>query len=314
MQIRRVLVLLLLVTCALPTLAQQTEEDRQKQWLERVLKAQAAAPAPPLKSGDGVTAEDVEMQSAVLGRTMRYRVLLPGGYASSHRHYPVLYMLHGFLNPYYEWDRQTSLARYLAPYDLVVVLVQGDNAFYVDSAVQGSRDQYQTYLNRELMPHVAGRYRIITETHGRAIAGVSMGGYGSMLSMLKRPGAYVFAATFAGAVNFARDAGLQKMLAPTFDPRALGEENSPQRDAVDVMKLVAAADVSLMPYVYIVTGADDHLFEENLAFRAALQQKKIRHEMHIVPGGHEWIVWDEQLPPMLATMARLIPSMRKSVQ
>ena len=296
----------LVVTCALSAFAQQSDEERRKQWLDRVLKAQSAAPAPPVRDGGGVTAEDVEMQSDVLGRTMHYRVLLPSGYAREHRHYPVLYMLHGFLNPYYEWDRQTELARHLAPYDLVVVLVQGDNAFYLDSAVQGSRDQYQAYFNRELMPHVAARYRIITETHGRAIAGVSMGGYGAMLSILKRPGAWVFAATFAGAVNFAQDTELQKNLAPVFDPRALGN-----RDAADVMKLLAAADLSLLPYVYVVCGTDDHLLPENLAFQKALQEKKVRHEMHIVPGGHEWIVWDEQLPQMFARMATLIPSMRK---
>ena len=201
------------------------------------------------------------------------------------------------------------MARHLAPYDLVVVLVQGDNAFYLDSAVKDSRDQYQTYLNRELMPHVAARYRIITETHGRAIAGVSMGGYGAMLSMLKRPGAWVFAANFAGAPNFVQDTELQKQLAPVFDPKALGDEK--QRDAVDVMKLIATADPALMPYVYITCGADDHLLAENLAFREELQKKKIRHEMHIVPGGHEWLVWDEQIPHMLAAMAKVIPSMRK---
>ena len=302
----RRIAMVLLVTCAFSAFAQQSEEDRRKQWLERVLKAQSAAPAPPVRDTGGVTAEDVEFKSDALGRTMKYRVLLPAGYARSHRHYPVLYLLHGFFNPYYEWDRQTELARHLAPYDLVVVLVQGDNAFYLDSAVPGSRDQYQTYFNRELMPHVAARYRIITETHGRAVAGVSMGGYGAMLSMLKRPGAWVFAATFAGAVNFAQDTELQKNLAPVFDPAALGT-----RDAVDVMKLTAAADVALMPYVYIVCGTEDHLLAENLKFAEALREKKIAHEVHLVPGGHEWIVWDAQLPPMLARMAELIPSMRK---
>src|SRR5688572_33129456 len=124
---------LLLFTLSL--FAQTTDEEaRRKQWLDRVLKAQAAPPAPAVRDGGGVTAEDVEMTSAALGgRTMHYRVLLPRGYGRSHRHYPVLYLLHGFLNPYYEWDRQTELARHLAPYDLVVVLVQGDNAFYLDS-------------------------------------------------------------------------------------------------------------------------------------------------------------------------------------
>ena len=67
-----------------------------------------------------------------------------------------------------------------------------------------------------------------------------------------------------------------------------------------------------MPYVYIVCGADDGLLAENLRFREALQEKKIRHELHVVPGGHEWIVWDEQLPQMLSRMARIIPAMRKS--
>lgn len=311
MHIRRALALAFVILLSTPAFAQQSEEERRKQWLDRVMKAQAAPPAAPVTSANGVTAEDVEMPSAVLGRTMRYRVLLPAGYGGSHRHYPVLYMLHGFLNPYYEWDRQTELSRHLAPYDLIVVLVQGDNAFYLDSAVAGSKEQYQTYLNREVMPHVAARYRIITETHGRAIAGVSMGGYGAMLSMLKRPGAYAFAATFAGAVNFARETELQKNLAPAFDPRSLGEETSPQRDAVDVMKLVETADPALMPHIYIVSGTEDHLHAENLRFHEALQKRKIRHEMHIVPGGHEWVVWDEALPAMLARMAKVMPAMRK---
>ncbi|MBI3449366.1 MAG: hypothetical protein HY049_10680 [Acidobacteria bacterium] len=153
----------------------QGPPETPEQFYQRLAGQQRLPSAPVRSEGSGVTAQDVVFQSRTLDREMRYRVLLPASYGSSHRYYPVLYLLHGYMNTYYDWDKQTNLARYLEKYDLVVVLPQFDNSFYLNSAGE-PKDRYITYFFRDLTPDVESRFRARTESQARAVGGVSMGG------------------------------------------------------------------------------------------------------------------------------------------
>jgi len=285
-----------------PARAQERQETPE-QFYNRLVEQQRLPSAPTLDAGTGVTARDIVFQSPTLEREMRYRVLLPASYGRSHRYYPVLYMLHGYMNTYYEWDKQTSLARYLESYDLIVVLPQFDNSFYLNSAGE-PKDRYITYFFRDLVPDVEKRFRARTEPPARAIAGVSMGGYGAMLWALRFPGAFAFAADFSGSVNFVRDSHIAEMLKPFDTAKLLGPDDSGTRKYGDIMALVPTLDPAPIPYLWITCGAGDALLDQNLAFAAALRERHIAFEIHSAPGGHEWAYWDGQLPSMLETLAR----------
>ena len=77
----------------------------------------------------GVRAPDETLESKALGRSLKYRVMLPAGYGGTAHRYSVLYLLHGLNGHYTDWDQQSQLSTYLARYDLVVVMPEGENAW-----------------------------------------------------------------------------------------------------------------------------------------------------------------------------------------
>ena len=140
------------------------------------------------------------VQSAALGRAMKYRVLLPSDYDSSQRRYPVLYLLHGLGGDYKDWTTRTNVAEYSRTLPLIIVMPDGENSWYTNAA-NTPADRFEDYILTDLLTDVAGKYRTINSRHGRTIAGLSMGGYGALKMALKRPGTFAVAGSFSGAFS-----------------------------------------------------------------------------------------------------------------
>ena len=144
--------------------------------------------------------ETVQFQSKLVNATLPYNVILPPNYhTSSTTRYPVLYLLHGLTGHYSDWATKTNVADYAAPYRMIVVMPEGKDGWYTDSATVPN-DKYESYVLKELIPDVQKRYRTIETRFGRGVAGLSMGGYGALKSGLKSPGTFAFAASMSGAL------------------------------------------------------------------------------------------------------------------
>ena len=79
--------------------------------------------------------ETVQFQSKLTNATLPYNVILPPDYrAASATRYPVLYLLHGFGGHYSDWATRTNVADYAAQYRMIVVMPEGNNSWYTDSA------------------------------------------------------------------------------------------------------------------------------------------------------------------------------------
>jgi len=77
----------------------------------------------------------VEVKAAHLGgTTVGFNVILPHDYATSQRRYPVLYLLHGYTDHYPAWVSYTNLVDYARGYQEIIVMPEGDNGFYTNSA------------------------------------------------------------------------------------------------------------------------------------------------------------------------------------
>jgi S-formylglutathione hydrolase FrmB len=174
------------------------------------------------------------------GAALQYRVLLPADYESSPRRYPVLYLLHGAGGDENDWSSRTDLASYIAKYNLIVVMPAVGNTWYANSA-SDEKARYEDVIIRDLIPHIDAKYRTIGNWHGRAIAGLSMGGFGALKFALRYPHLFVFAASFSGAF----DAPRTDIIANATDERsknllqALGEKGSETRRQNDVFQLLA---------------------------------------------------------------------------
>lgn len=141
---------------------------------------------------DRTSLQTVQFHSALINATLPYNVILPRGYASAPvTRYPVLYLLHGLGGHYSDWATRTHLAEYATQYQMIIVMPEGNDGWYTDSATVPT-DKYETYFLKELLPDVPKRYRTLETRFGRSIAGLSMGGYGAIKFGLKSPRYFYF--------------------------------------------------------------------------------------------------------------------------
>src|SRR2546421_7198061 len=158
-------------------------------------------------SVSGTSVETIQLQSNLLNTTLPYNVILPADYRTSKTsRYSVLYLLHGLGGHYSDWLTRTNMADYASQYRMIVVMPEGNDSWYVDGASvrtasgsDRSGDKYESYILQELMPDVDKRYRTIQARYGRAVAGLSMGGYGAIKYGLKYPSTFTFAGSVSGA-------------------------------------------------------------------------------------------------------------------
>ena len=150
----------------------------------------------------------VEFYSPAVERTMKYNILLPAGYDGSDERYPVLYLLHGLTQNYTAWSRPGAPAYAGLFSDLIVVMPDGGNSWYVNYAESagGQRNDWEDHIIEDVIGHVDENFRTISRREGRAITGLSMGGYGSLTLGLHHPEMFISIGSTSGAISYGRDA------------------------------------------------------------------------------------------------------------
>lgn len=210
------------------------------------------AALPSLAQGRLPQVQDRHVASKALGRTTTFRVYLPAGYARSQRRYPVLYLLHGAFGDFKNWDTLTRLRRHAAGLPWIIVMPDAGDSWYTNSATTpGGR--FEDYIAHDLISEVDARYRTVAGREGRAIAGLSMGGYGAMKFALRYPQLFSVAGSFSGAFDGPLD--LDRRRADLRDALrgAFGPQGSPARAENDVFRLAEQAAPATAPYLYLVS-------------------------------------------------------------
>jgi len=114
----------------------------------------------------------------------------------------VLYQLHGLSDDYTAWLRRTSIDRYVSELPLIVVMPDGGRSFYCD-AVEGPA--YEKHIMKDVIGFVERFLNVREGRRGRAIGGLSMGGYGAMKLALKYPRMFTSVVSHSSAFGFAHD-------------------------------------------------------------------------------------------------------------
>ncbi len=259
----------------------------------------------------GTRIQTIPFVSKLVGNPLPYNVLLPLNYndkIAKKKRYPVLYLLHGLTGHYTNWFERTRLADYAAAEQIIIVTPEGNDGWYTDSATIPN-DKYESYIIQELIPDVEKRFRVNSDRSARAIAGLSMGGYGALKFGVKYPQQFVFVASMSGALDAASwtEAELKGL---AFIFRSLqsvyGDPNSKTRNANDLKKLygnVTSAQMTSLPFVYLDCGTEDVLLSTNRSFAEVLRGKKIPYEYRELPGTHNWKYWDTQVHEVLRMAA-----------
>nr|WP_245776012.1 alpha/beta hydrolase family protein [Saccharopolyspora flava] len=174
----------------------------------------------PVRAAPGVTADDgarvvretpvggravdLEIASPALGGTAMVRLLLPAHRAAQPgRTWPVLYLLHGCCETadYQSWTWFTDVEEFTAEEDVLVVMPSGGPAgMYSDwwNGGAGGPPDWETFHLTELRQILERGYGAGTS---RAVAGVSIGGYGALAYAARHPGMFGAAASFSGIPN-----------------------------------------------------------------------------------------------------------------
>ncbi|MGE3819342.1 MAG: alpha/beta hydrolase, partial [Isosphaeraceae bacterium] len=162
----------------------------------------AASTTPVRSLAASPNATTVTYESPSVGRTLRCRVILPADYEGSNRRYPVLYLLHGFSGDFTSWSKH-GVEESVQGYPLIVVLPDGGNSWYVNWSETGPdrREAWEDAQVKDLVGHVDAHYRTIASREGRAINGLSMGGYGALTVGLRHPETFCSVGSSAGALG-----------------------------------------------------------------------------------------------------------------
>lgn len=245
-----------------------------------------------------VKIEKAESKSEEMKRIMPYHVILPSDYENSAVNFPVLYLLHGLFGRFDNWLTNTGLADYASKYDLIIVTPEGGDGWYTDSLNNGS-DKYESYFIRELIPEIESRYCVIKERSGRAVAGLSMGGYGALKFGVKYPQLFALAISMSGAFDPAtRTDDKPGVDWESFKPsimQVFGEKDSNVRKENDLHELFEELHdqkIKSLPFIYFDCGLEDTFIKTNKDLSEIFVRKGIEHQFLQLPGAHDWEYWD----------------------
>jgi enterochelin esterase-like enzyme len=129
-------------------------------------------------------------------------VYLPPGYANpanAHRRYPVIYLLHGYPGAPIDWFRGAQVQRTMDAMladglvqPMILAAPDASGGWLHDSEMlnQVGGPQVESYLVGPVVRAVDAQFRTIADRAGRAIAGVSSGGYGALNLGLRHQGTF----------------------------------------------------------------------------------------------------------------------------
>lgn len=254
---------------------------------------------------------DEVFDSSLTKRKHSFKALLPESYEISDRLYPALYLLHGLFGSSANWLELTGLQDYLRGCEVIVILPEGEDKWYTDGA-RIAEDKFESSFTEELIPAIEKKYKVSASRERRAVAGLSMGGYGAFKFALKRPDLFVFAGSMSGAFQAARivENGCppewQELLPSLCE--AFGEADDATRIENDLFKIVQeipAENVNRLPDLYFDCGTEDDFLKVNNELAGLLEEKNIAFEYREISGGHDWNYWDKQVRVILEKTAKI---------
>src|SRR5262245_35109293 len=178
--------------------------------------AGAGASAAELRDAHGIRVEttrqldsrqlDVRVRTSALQQPVDVRILLPDGYdGGGHRRYPVLYLFHGTSGRASDWVNFGRAVETTAGLPLIVVMpdagFDGDGGGWFANWFNGGAGgppMWETFHIEQLLPWIDANLRTVATREGRAVAGLSQGGFGALSYAARHPDLFTSVASFSG--------------------------------------------------------------------------------------------------------------------
>jgi putative tributyrin esterase len=245
---------------------------------------------------------NVNYWSPSLTKETACHVLLPDRQAAKGP-FPVFYLLHGLSDDYSAWQRWTSIERYVRELPLIVVMPDGHRSFYCDAS---DGYAYESAIVKDLLGFIDTHFRTIKSGKGRAIGGLSMGGYGAMKLGLKHPDKFCSISAHSGVYLHVKERIWETAQGAWLGElgRIYGTEKACLEN--DPFALAEKLDPAKAPAISIDCGVDDGLLRDNRALRAHLKKLGIKHTYKEYPGSHSWSYWDEHVQEAISFHRRVL--------
>jgi S-formylglutathione hydrolase FrmB len=273
--------------------------------------------------------ETLWVRSDALARTVAVRVLRPSDDAPVDGPLPVLWLLHGGFGSSADWTNAGGAEALTDGLPMLVVMPDAGTGGWYTDWVRGTQEgpqRWETFHIDELRPFIEARYGTRTDRDGRAVAGLSMGGFGAISYAARHPDLFSFAASFSGAVDILHPgvSGVvtisplahQGVPGDVFGHRILEEATWRAHNPVDLAASLRDVTVELrtgngMPGGPHGGGWDIQeigVSQANATLHQALVELGIDHVYDDYgPGAHSWPYWHDalarSLPGILARFA-----------
>jgi len=262
----------------------------------------------------GIVKESLKVKSSTLGKDVEYSIYLPADYQSSNRRYPVLYLLHGYSDDETGWTQfgevnligdKTIQSGEATP--MIIVMPDAGASWYINN--YDGKTKYEDFFIKEFIPHVDATYRTRNTKQYRAVAGLSMGGYGTLIMATKHPELFAAAAPLSSGVFTDEeiingdDRMWKVVMGDLYGQKDLTgasrlTEHYNQNSILKIIENGNADELKKVRY-YIDCGDKDFLIKGNMALHSKMIDKKIPHEFRVREGGHTWGYWRTSLPEVL---------------
>ena len=260
-----------------------------------VLVTGATGSSVPLRG----TLQERSFQSNALRGSIGFDVYLPPGYSSTRTRYPVVYFLHGLPANADSYRANAWIADALARTgQAILVLPQGARSGDRDPEYLnwGAGRNWETYIAKELPRYIDAHYRTIRARSGRAIMGLSAGGYGATIVGLHHPGTFSVIESWSGYFH------------PT-DPT--GTRPLAREPATSAHTLTSIVRRSPTYFAFYVGRGDTRFLAENEQLDRELSVDHVPHVFEIYRGAHESSLWQTHAVTWLRLALRhLAPATR----
>jgi S-formylglutathione hydrolase FrmB len=253
--------------------------------------------------------DTVNTYSESMKKSIKAVVITPDNYSSG-REFPVVYLLHGYSGNYANWIKKVpALSQAVDTQQLIIVCPDGDySSWYFDSPVD-STSRYETYVARELVNWIDGRYKTIRNRSGRAITGLSMGGHGALYLAFRHQETFGAAGSMSGGVDI-RPFPNNWDIAKRLGPYAREPENWERNTVINMLYMLTPNALALI----IDCGTGDFFYRANTNLHEKLLERNISHSFISRPGAHDWNYWSDAITYQLLFMRHYFeqPTIKKS--
>jgi len=267
---------------------------------------------------------EVKFYSEAVQRNMVINVVLPRDYEKTELRYPVLYLCHGLTSNLNEFI-YVGIPEYLNRFDMIVVMVDVGNSWYVNWAKSegGEQNNFADLVCVDIINYIDKHYRTIADRKGRAINGISMGGFGAISLGLSHPELFCSIASHSGALGWARSQ--KEVLQKGKKPWVIWEEayedtvtryrginvagystlkdRTPKGqpfvkpediDEVDPFTLILKVPKEKLPHIYLDCGLEDRLISATREFMQVMIENDIPFHYGQSAGKHEEDYWGRE--------------------